>query len=524
MRRVLVLAVLVLLATGRPVGQEPIVLRISVTVTDADRRSIPVARHALLISAEPASAVPRRVVTSPAGTAEARLLPGRYTVESDRPVALNGRSYAWTETIEVSLNRTTTLELTADNARIGDATLDPETPTPAVESDRSSLFTRWQNSVVALWTPRTHATGFLVDSRGLVVTSYRALGDATAVEVQVSTTVKVAAKVLEADAARDVAVLWIDPAVVADVRPVPLACLPSDASSVADTDDLIAFEAPLGGTDRVISGSILFSDGAGGPVFTSEGIAVGLTSPRLPGRGGNATVVPAADVCDVVASSLSGMSAAPPPGLHLPVEPARPVALTSLTAAAAGAFSVSPYRIASSDFDIVFITPVLVARAASKRGWSGSPDYETGLHGVTEFGDWDDYVNQHRSVLLVRVTPRLVEGFWTRVARGAAETQGVSIPPIRRFRPGFSGLRVRCGATEITPIHPFVIEQHLSEAESIDEGLFVFDPAAIGPHCGEVSLMLSSAKAADRWETRVVDPAVIRRVWQDFESLSIVTP
>jgi hypothetical protein len=44
-------------------------------------------------------------------------------------------------------------------------------------------------------------------------------------------------------------------------------------------------------------------------------------------------------------------------------------------------------------------------------------------------------------VLLVRVTPKLVEGFWTNVARGAAQTQGVAIPPIKRFTSGFSRMR-----------------------------------------------------------------------------------
>jgi hypothetical protein len=114
------------------------------------------------------------------------------------------------------------------------------------------------------------------------------------------------------------------------------------------------------------------------------------------------------------------------------------------------------------------------------------------------------------------VTPRLVEGFWTKVARGAAETQGVSIPPIKRFRPGFSQMRVMCGDREVTPIHPFTIEQRLSETDAIAEGLYVFDPAAIGPHCGAVTLRLSSAKEPGRVEAKAVDPAVLRRIAQDF--------
>ena len=44
------------------------------------------------------------------------------------------------------------------------------------------------------------------------MTNQRAIGSASAVEVQLTPSVKVAARVLVADRVRDVAVLWIDPA------------------------------------------------------------------------------------------------------------------------------------------------------------------------------------------------------------------------------------------------------------------------------------------------------------------------
>ena len=56
----------------------------------------------------------------------------------------------------------------------------------------------------------------------------------------------------------------------------------------------------------------------------------------------------------------------------------------------------------------------------------------------------------------------MVEGFWTKVARGAAQTQGVQLPPFKRIRTGFSRLRAFCGAVEVTPIHPLKIEQQVT--------------------------------------------------------------
>jgi len=117
---------------------------------------------------------------------------------------------------------------------------------------------------------------------------------------------------------------------------------------------------------------------------------------------------------------------------------------------------------------------------------------------------------------MIRVTPKFEEGFWTKVARGAAQTQGMAIPAIKRFKSGFSRLRVFCGDAEITPIHPFKLEQHVSETETITEGLYVVDPGALGPECASVKLTVYSEKEPDKADTRVVDPKVIEQVWSDF--------
>ena len=54
--------------------------------------------------------------------------------------------------------------------------------------------------------------------------------------------------------------------------------------------------------------------------------------------------------------------------------------------------------------------------------------------------------------------------------RGAAATQGSVIPPIKHLGPGFSRMRVLCGAREIAPIHPFRIRTRVSDTEAVDEG------------------------------------------------------
>jgi len=79
-----------------------------------------------------------------------------------------------------------------------------------------------------------------------------------------------------------------------------------------------------------------------------------------------------------------------------------------------------------------------------------------------------------------------------------------------------NSLRALCGDAEVTPIHPFTLSQRVSETDAIREGLYVFEPQALGPHCRSVRLGLHSEKEPEKEDTRTVAPPVIERIWQDF--------
>jgi hypothetical protein len=162
-----------------------------------------------------------------------------------------------------------------------------------------------------------------------------------------------------------------------------------------------------------------------------------------------------------------------------------------------------PYQMAASDFDVAFITPVLNYAAQSQSNQT--------------FSNWSDYVADIPPVLFVRVTPKMAESFWAKMARGAAYTQGVALPPIKRLKSGFDRLQALCGRTEVTPIHPFKLEMRVSETDAIHEGFYAFDPAALGPECGSVTLVLYSEKEPAKADTRSVDPAILQQIWRDFD-------
>ena len=546
MVRALILVTLIAVIPSAARAQTESVLHIKIVLIDADGKSTPVPRHALLISDNPATSSPRRVVTALDGTADVRLSPGNYTVESDRPVALKGKAYQWTQIIDIAAGRDAVLELTAKNADT--ASLDSAAAADAAppEADPTAeLLIRWRDSVVAVWTPAVRASGFVIDAKGLIATNQHVIGNASSVEVQFTPATKVTARVLAADAAKDVAILQVNASALASIRPVTLACAQPMKPFVAN-QKIFTIGNPLGEDKDLTSGSVnrvdqhgavsdfrLDLDDTGGPVFAPDGSLVGITSfmdEKDRSRRDDSRLIRIDEACDVVAAADKKMKeAAPPSGAALPVEPVQPFPVEALKdAVKRRTGSLNPYQISSADFDIAFITPVQVYGAQDRaerssvggqsgitRGADGGP---TLVRDPTDYGSWSEYVAKVPPVLLVRVTPRQVESFWTTVARGAAQTQGMALPPIKHFKSSFSKMRALCGDAEVTPIHTFTIEQRISDTDAINEGLFVFDPGAIGPQCGTVKVVIYSEKSPEKGETRAVDPKILQQIWQDFSA------
>ena len=521
MGRALLVATLLVLSSQATSPQALSTLHITVTLTDAAGKMTPVARHALLISEEPPTLAPRRILTTLGGTADVSLRPGRYAVESDQPVAFEGKTYEWSQRVDIIAGRDARLELTAGNASVGTVTAAPASATPP-DTDPSFLASRWQESIVALWTPTQHASGFVVDARGLIVTNQRVVGTATSTEVQLASDIKVRATVLAVDPTRDVAILWVNPSVITSLPPLPLGC-GETRPPVANRQELYAIGAELTGRKGLTPGTVtgvgprlLLADlplargSAGGPVFTTGGL-IGFTSvdDRDPDRRADARVVRIDQACEVMASAEKRMAEAMPPAeTHLPLDP-RPVTVSALREAVKSrAGSLSPYPMSTTNFDVAFITPVHIYGAKDQV-----------LRPVMDFGSWSEYLAEYPRALVVRVTPKMVEGLWAKVARGAAMTQGMALPPMKRSKSGFLRMRAFCGDIEVTPIHPFVVEHRISATVAIDEGLYVFDPAALGPQCSAVKLTVYSEAEPDKGDARLVDQQVLQLITRDFASL-----
>ena len=510
-RRALGFLVVVLFSAAVSAVQSPGTLRIRVVLVDGSGALTPIPRVLLLVSDNPATGEPRRVRTGADGTIELKLAAGNYTIESDQAISFGGSAYTWTADVDVVAGRQVVLDLTAKNAAVEAASA----VTRSVSADSAVLLSKWQDSVVEIWTPTAHASGFVVDPKGLIATGYRALGGATDVEVEISAKsdrVKVAGTVVQSDRLTGAAIVWIDPQAIANSRPLATNCDASERPTVAYRNVVTALTAPMfsgreladGEVSRVTTQAIfadlrLVRDAAGSPVFTSDGELLGISGIEEENDGSRrsrqAFVVPTGNLCQTLAEAAKKTTGAPPRGVHLPLEPAHSGSAV-LTKAAT---KQQPISLSSSDFDISLLTPDLVRSAGA-------------INPRTDLANWTEYVRDAPQMLLIRVSPKFEESLWKTLARGAASTQGVALPPLKSFTSNFLKMRAYCGDAEVTPIHPFVIERPVGDKGSIREGLYAFDLNAFGPQCATVRLALSSEKSPNGADVKTIDPKLFEQI------------
>lgn len=517
-------------------AQEGPILHIKVTVTDAEGRNRPVPRHALLISDNPASSAPRRVVTSLEGTVDVRLRPGNYTIESDEPLVFQGRSYQWAQTLDVPAGRDMLLDLAAANAEVEETS--SAATMAAGQSSPSELLMTWQESVVTLWSQTARGAGFVLDPRGLILTNERVVGASEVVEVQFTATKKVLGQVLAADHAKNVAVIRIDPSLVASLPPAKLG--EGSTPVLTQGQEVFAIDASvldhkrlaygrLTRVDaRVIETDLRIDDATSGvPILDATGGIIGITSNDSAGQ---RAAVPIEEARTVIAAAEKKMAAtAAPPATPLPVEPRPPSTDAWKETAPKRIGNLDPYQFPASDFDVTFITPLLnhvvhhppdrTTGATTPGGTRDSSEVELSRRALEDFGNWTEYVDEIPPVLLIRATPKLKESFWATIGRAAASTQGISLPAFKKMRDSFAGMRLYCGQTEVTPIHPFRIERRLDANTGMFEGLYVYDPASIGPQCGEVKLVLFSEKAPAKGDERVIDGTILEQLAADVAAM-----
>jgi S1-C subfamily serine protease len=469
------------------------------------------------------------------GTAELRLPPGKYVLTTPTPVEFQGKQYSWRMSFAVS--EQLSIELSNDNAEIGDANAGPR----RVTDDMTALFRKYRNSVLTVWSEFGHGTGFVADSSGLILTNQHVIGASQYISVQFDENRKVEAKLVVADPAKDIAVLWADLTPFPEIVIAQLAHPNTQEAAVVEGERVFTIGSPLNQQKILTTGVVskvarraILSDisinhgNSGGPLFNAVGTVIGLTTfadadNSGPGVSGIIRIEEAELVLAGAKAKMMDITA-PEPAL-LPVEPLDPYPLEALKVSLSKEqFDERPYIFGQGDYDVAIITPVLrfhlsegvhlqAQKQKQRRVGKAVPDM---FRPLDDLKDWAEYVGSYRPVIFIQASPKLGETVMS-VLRGYAA------PATMKFKTDFHRMRLLCGEKEIQPIHPGkipnVVSVHnafLNVTDATYQGFYSYPYDAISSECGTVTLELYSEKEPDKAVSKILGPKTIARVTADF--------
>jgi len=512
------------LCIGGPPQAAPVSVRLRVLLLDKDLNQKPVPFFLVHLQKEGASDAPAELKTDLDGKAEKELPPGRYTLSSVKPIEFEGQRYSWNFQLQITAAGQH-IDLTNDNAKTEAVPASPtsaagnRSPSGAADGELTTLFDKLKNSVVAIHSDFGTGSGFLVDPSGLVVTNNHVVNSSLYLDVQFDDKRKVPARLVTADADKDVAVIRFDPSAFPEGVIAPL--LPNTAAShLAVGQRVFTIGNPLGRDKALTTGIIskiekdsINSDlninpgNSGGPLFTLDGQVAGITTSLLRTL---ASIVPVEYVRPQVEQAIKDIAGeAPPSRVLLPVAPADFFPADALRdLLKEDKLDTKPYFFDAGEFQVGFFTPPLTyylrheqeMSAARKAARRSSGDAAAPKPPASALEDAQDY----RPVLEVRVRPKFNAMFKV------------------RFKNGFVRMRLLCGGQELTPILPGreefdLFDQRGRKVDTTYQGVYEYLPGDVSPACGSVVLEIYAEKNPNTPETRAVDPATIQRVWTDFD-------
>ena len=297
--------------------------------------------------------------------------------------------------------------------------------TATVQDEAGSPPDSIAEAVVEVQASGAPGLGFLVDASGLVMTSALLVRDVEHAVVILDRRGRFLAEVLTPGEKSGIAVLWVNPKVVAGIRPLPF---PDKNWRQPHRGETILVAARRTGGEGValLTGTVLkrraryiihdaplTGQDIGGPVLTTGGVVVGVTGEPRGGRAG-----PAAATRSLW--HLSRLKGERERASMLPFPPARPLAPLAAGASGSGITSQGPeaesglnftdYRIRSGKRSIEFLTPHVVQSLGLRANFriiAGEAPWQwVRLAGVTE------------PVVVIQVVPdlRWTGGSYFRVA------------------------------------------------------------------------------------------------------------
>ncbi len=487
----------------------PVHVKIRAILVDKDLNQKPV--PFLAVNAKNmATGAQTEVKTGLDGAAQVDLADGKYVFATAKPIEFGGKKYSWSVEAAVK-GAEQEVVLTNDNAKVQAGT--PEAASANAPGELTALFEKLKGSIFTVRSEFGMGSGFLVDASGLVVTNHHVVGKSNYLALQFDKTRKVPAKLLADNADKDIAVLWVNPEAFPESHVAPLA--PLEGTHIEVGQRVFTIGNPFGREkvlttgviskvekDSIVSDITINPGNSGGPLFTLAGEAAGIAKAE---QRTLAYIVPIAEARPLIEQAKKSMAGnAPPSKQLLPVEPAEHFPADALKALLTQSkMDTKPYFFDAGEFEIAVYAPPLnyflrhdqemyAARKSAKR--TGG-DASSAKPPVTEAQDYE-------SVVHVRVRPKF--GMFLKI----------------KFKNGFQSMTLRCNGTPIQPIEPgrheFGLMARGREVDTTFEGIYEYSPESFSPGCSQMSLDIFSEKDPATALTKVLDAALVRRVWDDF--------
>ncbi len=548
MRTLSIILILVLLSPFVAAIQEPTEsVQIRVILVDKELTQKPVPHFELkFTNLDNSSAPPVTAKTALDGSLTVRLSKGRYRIASSQSIEFQNHRYGWEFEIVVS-GPNQVVELSNDNSTMTDAA--PTTPTRKTD-ELTTMFQHYQNSVVTVWSEIGQGTGFIVNSRGLIVTNQHVIGPSEILSVQFDAKRKVAAKLLTFDAEKDVAVLWADLSAFPDAIAAPIARAENGQPTVVEGERVFTIGSPLSRRKILTTGIVskvearaIISDlninhgNSGGPLFNSVGQVIGITTFKEQATS-VAGVIRIEEVMPTLEQASKKMADTTPPSSRLlPVEPQDSYPLSSLKESIENEkFDRKPYVFSEGGFNIALITPVLrywlreegnisAAREKEKRTKKTAAAVTNTFEPLQDLRGWAEYVGEYQPVLLIEAQPQLREAFWSALGRGLASSNGNYAGPARmKFVTDFYRMRLYCGDREVEPIQPGkaatvenIHNYFVNVNDATYEGVYSYPADAISPACGRVTLEVFSETDPNKATVKILSDKTVERIGEDFQ-------
>src|SRR5882672_6731419 len=541
LRLIVLLSVCALAVQANP---DLVKVKVRVILVDRDLNQKPV--PFLLVSLK-SGAKSSEVKTGLDGTVETQLPPGKYVITTPKPAELGGRSFSWNVSLAITGTQES-VDLTNDNAKSEEISA-PASPRGGESSgggDLTEHFKRLKNTVVTVISESGHGTGFFVDSKGLLLTNQHVVGNSEYLAVQFDREHKIQARLIAADAQKDVALLSVNLAALPNAAPAPIFRVTSGKPPVQEGERVFTIGSPLT-LDKIITTGIvskveahtIISDininpgNSGGPLFNGAGQVIGLTTFGTRGEGGPGVsgIVRIEEALALLEQNRAKAAGTLPPGALLPVEPLTPYPIEGLKEALrAEKYDWRPYYFAAGDFNIALSTPPLDYREQEERRLQAEREHkkrnkkpqsaDENADNSGEPKEWEEEAGAHPAVFGIYAMPKAKEGFGSALGRSFSVNSAAKL----KFKTDFQAMKLFCGDKEILPIHPgrvpvtvSVRNRAVKMEDSTYKGVYLYSPDAVNPGCGQVKLEIYSSKGGEA-TVKTFDEKTVQHVWADFDA------